>query len=142
MESFLIAIAPELITLASTILIALAGWGVMLLRKKINAELPEHTLNAANSALDVVDHAIDAIVGNLSQTVAKQIKAASKDGHLPKAKRAELKLKAMNEARALILTEVRNVAQAGIVSLDEYVSKRIEERVIANKTGPLKRLVK
>ncbi len=138
MESILLNIAPELIILAGTILIALAGWGIMLLRKKVNAEMPEHTLSAANSALDLVDHAIDAIVGNLSQTVAKQIKAASKDGHLPKAKRAELKLKAMNEAKALILTEVKNIAQTGIASLDEYVSKGIEARVIANKTGPLK----
>ena len=138
MESILLAIAPELIALLGAVMAGLATWGIMLLRKKVNAEMPEHTLSAANSALDLVDHAIDAIVGNLSQTVAKQIKAASKDGHLPKAKRVELKLKAMNEAKALILTEVRNIAQTGIASLDEYVAKRIEERVIANKTGPLK----
>ncbi|MCK5601649.1 hypothetical protein KAR91_07270 [Candidatus Pacearchaeota archaeon] len=128
MESFLIAIAPELITLAGTILVALAGWGIALLRQKVKIE-------AGKKALDTIDSIISAVVGNLSQTVAKGIKAKSKDGHLPKSERATLKLKAMNEARILISKEIAKAASKAVSNVNEYVAKKIEDQVLASKIG-------
>ena len=127
MEAFLIAIAPELISLAGVVLLALASWGIALLRQKVKIE-------AGKKALDIIDSIISAVVGNLSQTVAKDIKANSKDGHLPKAKRAELKLRAMQEVKILISKEVAKAASKAVDSINEYVAKRIEDQVIINKS--------
>jgi len=128
MESFLIARAPELVTLAGTIVIALAGWGIALLRQKVKIEV-------GKKALDIIDSIIRAVVGNLTQTVANDIKAASKDGHLPKAERATLKLKAMNEARVLISKEITKAASKAVSNVNEYMTKKIEDQVLASKIG-------
>jgi len=128
MEAFLIAIAPELISLAGVALVALASWGLALLRQKVRIE-------AGKKALDIIDSIISAVVGNLSQTVAKGIKAKSKDGHLPKPERATLKLKAMNEVRTLISKEVAKAASKAVDSVNEYVAKRIEDQVLTSKIG-------
>lgn len=126
MEAFLIAIAPELITLLGVVISGLATWGIMLLRRKVKIE-------AGISALDTVDTVIDAVVGNLAQTVAKKVREATKDGHLPKDKRAELKLKAMIEAKALISAAVKKAAKKSVRNLNEYISKQIEDSVRALK---------
>ena len=126
MESLLIAIAPELIALLGVVISGLATWGIMLLKHKVRIE-------AGINALDTVDVIIDAVVGNLAQTVAKKVREATKDGHLPKAKRAELKVKAMTEAKALLSAEVRKAAQKAVSNLNEYVSKKIEDSVRASK---------
>lgn len=126
METFLISIAPELITLLGVVISGLATWGIMLLKRKVKIE-------AGISALDTVDTVIDAVVGNLAQTVAKKVRKDAKDGHLPKAKRVELKLKAMTEAKALISAEIRKAAQKSVSNLNEYISKQIEDSVLASK---------
>lgn len=123
MESFLLSIAPGLITLAGTILVALAGWGIALLRQKVKSDL-------AKSALDQIDQIVGTVVGNVAQTSAKQLKAASKDGHLSKIDKSQLKIKAFNNAKFLISKEIKKAATKSISSLDAYVDKKIEERVL------------
>lgn len=131
MEAFLIAIAPELISLLGVAVVSLAGWGIALLRKKVKIE-------AGKKALDIIDSIISAVVGNLTQTVAKDIKAASKDGHLPKSKRTELRVKAMDQVTFLISKEVAKAASKAVKSIDNYVNKKIEDQVLAGKIKPLK----
>ncbi len=126
METLLIAAAPELITLLGVILTGLATWGIALLKQRVKAEV-------ALTALDTVDSIISAIVGNLSQTSAKQMKAASEDGHLSKEEKTKLKRFARDEANRLISAEVVKAASSAVKSLDAYISKKIEERVGASK---------
>lgn len=128
MESFLIAIAPELITLAGTILIALAGWGIALLRTKVKTE-------AGKKALDIIDSIIRAVVGNLAQTSAKDMRVASKDGHLSKVEKQRLKIQAFHNAKLLISNKVEKAARNAITNLDVYVNKKIEDQVLDLKGG-------
>lgn len=126
MESIFIAIGPELISLAGTVLIALVGWGIALLRQKVKIE-------AGKSALDQIDQIVGTVVGNLAQTSAKALKAASKDGHLSKVEKSRLKIQAYNNAKFLISKEIGTAALKSTTELDDYVSKKIEERVLAGK---------
>ncbi len=126
METLLIAAAPELITLLGVILTGLATWGIALLKQRVKAEV-------ALTALETVDSIISAIVGNLSQTSAKQMRAASEDGHLSKDEKIKLKRFARDEANWLISAEVAKAASSAVKSLDAYISKKIEERVGASK---------
>ena len=127
MESILIAIAPELISLLGVAVVSLAGWGIALLRQKVKIE-------AGKKALDIIDSIISAVVGNISQTSARAFKAASKDGHLSKTEKAQLKIKAFNNAKILISKEVEKAVVRGVANLDVYIGKKIEERVLAGKT--------
>jgi len=124
MEAILIRLTPELIILAGLILILLAGWAIALLKRKVRLE-------AGLTALDTIDSIISAVVGNLTQTVAEGMKA--KDGHLLKADKAKLKRKAIEEVTILISLEMTKAAQKAVNSIDSYISKRIEERVLAGK---------
>lgn len=126
MEAFLISIAPELITLLGVALAGLATWGISLLRQRVKAEV-------AINALDAVDSIVGAVVGNLSQTAAKQMREASEDGHLSKEEKTKLKRFARDESIRLISKEVAKAASNAVVSLDSYLSKRIEEQVLALK---------
>lgn len=126
METILITIAPELITLAGTILVALATWGIALLKQKVKIE-------TAKSALDQIDQIVGVVVGNLSQTSAKDFRKASEDGHLSKTDKTRLKIKAFNNARVLISQEIEKAAVKSITNLDIYLNKKIEERVLAGK---------
>lgn len=126
MESILLNIAPELITLAGTILIALAGWGIALLRTKVKLE-------AGKTALDQIDQIVGTVVGNLAQTSVKALRAASEDGHLSKTDKRQLQIKAFNNAKILISKEIEKAAVKAITCLDVYVNKKIEERVLVLK---------
>lgn len=117
---------PELITLAGTIVIGLASWGIALLRQKVKTE-------AAKSALDQIDQIVGTVVGNLAQTSAKELRAASKDGHLTKKDKAQLVIRAFNNANFLISKEVKRAATKSITGLEVYLNKKIEERVLAGK---------
>lgn len=123
MEAFLISIAPELISLLGVALAGLATWAISLLRQKVKAEV-------AINALDAVDSIVAAVVGNLSQTAVKEMRAASKDGHLSKEEKTKLKRFARDEAMRLISKEVAKAASNAVDSLDSYLSKRIEEQVL------------
>lgn len=122
----LLAIAPELIALAGTILIALATWGIALLRTKVKIE-------AGKSALDQIDQIVGTVVADLAQTSAKALRKASTDGHLSKTDKNQLKIKAYNNARFLISQEIKKAAIKSITCLDIYVNKKIQERVLALK---------
>ena len=123
MESILLAIAPELISLVGVALVALASWGIALLKQKVKIE-------AAKSALDQIDQIVGVVVGNLSQTSVKDLKIVSKDGHLTKVEKDRLKIRAFNNAKLLISEAIKKAASIGITSLDVYINKKIEERVL------------
>ncbi len=131
MESILLAIGPELISLVGVALVALASWGIALLKQKVKIE-------AAKSALDQIDQIVGVVVGNLSQTSVKDLKIVSKDGHLTKVEKDRLKIRAFNTAKLLISQEIKKAASKGITSLEVYLTKKIEERVLTIKGGDAK----
>lgn len=122
MDAILTELAPQLITLAGLILIGLASWSIAILETKVKVE-------AGKAALDQVNQIITAVVGNLSQTVADELKEAAADGKLTKAEQARLKQKAIEDARNLLSKELTKAAQKAVSNLDTYISKKIEEQV-------------
>ena len=129
MEAILIGAAAQyLIPLLATVITALVGWGVVMLKKKIN-------LDVAKTALDQVDQIVGTVVGNLSQTTAKELKRLSQDGHLSKADRLNLRSTAFAQAKNLISTEVSRAAEKSVDNLGGYIREKIEEQVLAGKTG-------
>ena len=126
MNQILTELVPQLIPLLGAIFIALASWAVAVLRNKIKME-------AGKAALDEVDRAVKAVVGDLSQTMANDWKAAAADGHLSAEEKASLKSMAMEKTRKLISTEVTKASSKIVDDLGDYISKKIEEQVLAAK---------
>ncbi len=126
METLLITLAPQLISLAGLVLAGLASWGIAILKQKVKIE-------AGKSALDQIDNIVGAVVGNLSQTAARGMKAAASDGHLSEAEKTKLKYQAVKETRRLISKEVEKAAGKAVASIDTYVARKIEERVLTAK---------
>jgi len=130
MEQALLNVAPQLITVGAALLIALAGWGIKVLKSKVNFE-------AGKAALDEVDRAVQAVVGNLSQTTVKAWKAAAEDGKLTLDEKAALKRMAQRDAVNLISAETAKAANKIVTDLGEYVVKKIEAEVLATKANKL-----
>jgi len=70
MDAIIASAAPQLVTIAGAILLGLASWGIAVLRSKCKLE-------AGKAALDEVDQVVKAVVGNLTQTTVKNMKAVS-----------------------------------------------------------------
>lgn len=126
METLLITFAPQLISMAGLVLAGLASWGIAILKQKVNVE-------AGKSALDQIDNIVGTVVADLSQTTARDMKAAAKDGHLSKAEKDDLKRMALRETKILVSREVEKAAGKAVHSIDAYVTRKIEERVLASK---------
>jgi len=126
MEQALLDVAPQLITVGAALLIALAGWGIKVLKSKVNFE-------AGKAALDEVDRAVKTVVGNISQTTAKAWKAAAQDGKLTAEEKASLKRLAQRDAVNLISAETAKAANKIVTDFGGYLAKKIEEQVLANK---------
>jgi len=127
METILIGAAAQyLIPLLGTVITGLVGWGVVVLKKKTD-------LDVAKTALDQVDQIVGTVVGNLSQTTAKDLKKLSQDGHLSKADRLNLRSTAFSQAKQLVSTQVSRAAEKSVDNLGQYIRDKIEERVLAGK---------
>ena len=126
MQSVLIAIAPQLVTVAGVILLGLASWGIAMLKSKVKFE-------AGKTALDEVDRAVQAVVGNLNQTLVKELKTMSADGVWTADEKAIMKSRACNQVHKLLTTEVTKSAEKIVIDLGDYVDKKIEEQVLATK---------
>jgi hypothetical protein len=127
MEQALINAAPQLITVGAALLIALAGWGIKVLKRKVNFE-------AGKAALDEVDRAVQAVVGNLSQTTVENLKAAGADGVWTMEEKAHIKTLAIQNVKSLLSTETTKAANKIVTDLGTYVTQKIEEQVLANKS--------
>jgi len=92
-------------------------------------------MEAGKVALDQVDQIVGTVVGNLTQTTVKTLKAATKNGRLTKEKKHELKDFAVNQAKELISTEVSKAASGAVDSLTNYINQKVEEKVLAAKKG-------
>ena len=127
-EAMLISgvISQFLIPALGVIITGLVGWGVRTLQKKTDSDL-------AKNALDEVDRIVGTVVGNIAQTSAKQMKAASKDGHLLDAEKDSLKRGALQQAKILLSGEVIKAAQRSVPHIHKYIQDKIEERVGAGK---------
>ena len=119
-------ISQFLIPALGVIITGLVGWGVRTLQKKTDSDL-------AKNALDEVDRIVGTVVGNIAQTSAKQMKAASKDGHLSDAEKTTLRGLAVRQAKYLISQEVIKAAQKSTPNIHKYIQDKIEERVGAGK---------
>ena len=128
MEDALLNVAPQLITVGAALLIALAGWGIKVLKSKVNFE-------AGKAALDEVDRAVQAVVGNLNQTLVKELKTMSADGVWTADEKAIMKSRACNQVHKLLTTEVTKSAEKIVIDLGDYVDKKIEEQVLAGKNN-------
>jgi len=126
MDSILVAIAPQLATVAGVILLGLATWGIALLKSKVKFDV-------GKTALDEVDRAIKAVVGNLNQTVVGELKAMSADGKWTEAEKAKVKRVAINEVHTLLSTEVTASAEKIMTDLAGYITREIEKQVLASK---------
>ena len=127
METIIIsALAQYVIPVVGAALVGLASWGLAILKGKVKIE-------AGKAALDQVDRIVGTVVGNISQTVAKDMKAAAADGHLSQKEKHELRRSALVQAKRLISQEVANVAKRAVPSIDEYIGKKIEEQVLRQK---------
>jgi len=88
MESILLQLTTQIaVPVASVLILTATGYGLKLLRSKIKLE-------EGKIALDQVDKVVSTVVGRLSQTVAKEMRAASADGHLSVEEAKALKRKA------------------------------------------------
>ncbi len=128
MEAILIGIAPQIIPIVGALLVGLASWGIAILKKKVKME-------AGKVALDQVDQIVGTVVGNLSQTTVKKLKAATKDGHLTSQEKQDIKRSAVNLARHLIADGVSKAASGAVDDLTDYIHQKVEEKVLATKKG-------
>lgn len=128
MEAILVAIAPQLVPVIGALLIGLASWGIAILKKKVKIE-------AGKAALDQVDQIVGTVVGNLTQTTVKTLKAATKNGRLTADKKRELKDFAVKQAKYLISTAVSRAASGAVNDLTGYIKQKVEEKVLATKKG-------
>jgi len=128
MEAILIALAPQIVPVVGALVIGLATWGIAILKKKVKME-------AGKVALDQVDQIVGTVVGNLTQTTVKAMKAATKNGRLTAENKRELKAFAVNQAKELISTEVSKAASGAVDSLTNYINQKVEEKVLAAKKG-------
>ena len=126
MEQVLLNVAPQLITVGAALLIALATWGIAILKRKVNFE-------AGTAALDEVDRAVQAVVGNLSQTMVKEMKAAGADRVWTAQEKTHIKTLAVQNVNSLLSTETTKAANKIVTDLGAYVTQKIEEQVLANK---------
>ena len=114
--------------LVGALLVGLATWGIAILKKKVNLE-------AGKVALDQVDQIVGTVVGNLTQTTVKKLRAATKNGRLTKEKQYELRNFAISQAKELISTEVSKAASGAVDNLTNYINQKVEEKVLAAKKG-------
>jgi hypothetical protein len=128
MESILLAIAPQVIPVVGALVLGLASWGIAILKKKVKME-------TGKVALDQVDQIVGTVVGSLSQTAVKGLKAAAKDGHLTSGEKRNLKMKAVVQVKHLIATEVSKAASGAVDDLSSYISQKVEEKVLGAKKG-------
>ncbi len=126
MEAFLIQLGAQLLPAVGIILVALATWGVAILKKKTNSEI-------AKNALGSVDQIIAAVVGRISQTTADVLKVSAANGKLTDAQKMELKKIAVTQINGLLTTEVAAAAAKTVTDLQAYISQKIEEQVLAQK---------
>lgn len=128
MEAILIGIAPQIIPIVGALLVGLASWGIAILKKKVKME-------AGKVALDQVDQIVGTVVGNLTQTTVKQLKAATKDGRLSDQEKRNMKRSAVNLAKHLIADGVSKAASGAVDDLTDYINQKVEEKVLAAKKG-------
>jgi len=127
MEAILIGAAAQyLIPIIGTLLVALAAWGISVLKSKVNSE------NAKN-ALDEVGAIVQTVVGGLSQTTAQAMKDAAADGKLTGSEKTSLKLTAINKIKNQLSDELVKHASQAVNNLDSYISEKIEDCVLRTK---------
>lgn len=127
METIVIQILGQAAPMLATIICVLLAWGLAMLRKKLN-------LQTGQDALNQVDSVIQAVVGDLSQTMVKEFKAAAADGKLTDREKKNLKTTAFANTLNLISGQVADTAKTVIPSLNSYILHKIEERVFNLKT--------
>lgn len=126
METFLIALTTQTLPLLAPVLVALAAWGVAILKKKTDSDL-------ARNALEQVDQVVGTVVGKISQTVVQDLKAAAKDGKLTDREKSEMKRRAILGTNDLLTEAVTTAAGRAVSDLQGYIGQKIEEQVLAQK---------
>ena len=126
METFLVLLAAQMLPAVGVLLMGLATWGISLIKKKTDSEV-------AKNALNQVDRVIGAVVGQLSQTVADDLKANSRDGRLTDEQKMDLKNKAILQVNSLLTENVVIAAARTVSDLQAYINQKIEQEVLAQK---------
>jgi hypothetical protein len=126
MEVIFGVLAAQFLPALGVILIGLATWGISLLKKKTGSEI-------ANNALDQLNQIIASVVGALTQTIVDQMKASAPDGKLTDTQKANIKKMATQEINGLVTAGVATGASQIVGDLQAYISKKIEEQVLAQK---------
>lgn len=129
-EAILISgiVSQYVIPLVGVVITGLVGYGVSLLKRKINSDM-------AKTALDQIDQIVGTVVGQFAQTGAKALKLASADGHLSQVDKDKLKTAALQEAKYLISTELAKAAETSVEHLDSYMFNKIEDWVPIKKAS-------
>jgi len=125
-ESILAALAAQILPAVGLALVGLVTWGISLLKAKINSDL-------GKNALDQLNQIIAAVVGQLTQTVVEQTKASAPNGKLTDKEKRDLKNIAILQINALLTEGVTKAASVAVGDLQGYISKKIEEQVLAQK---------
>lgn len=126
MEEVLLKLGVELIPVFALVITGLATWGIAILKSKVDSE-------AGKQALDEIDQIVGTVVGKLAQTTARDLKKASKDGHLSKDEMVALKAEAVNKVRSLMSKQITKSSKKAINDLHLYIHDKIEEKVLAVK---------
>lgn len=100
--------------------------GVMYIRKKTNNE-------AVENALTRISRTVRTVVDGLSQTMAAELRALSEDGKLTKEDAASLKNLAVEAVKNQIPYAIQQIVAGGVVSLDSFISDKIEQAVLDQK---------
>ena len=127
MEAVVLMLITKIaIPVVSAAIMAGIAYGVKLLRGKIKLE-------EGKIALDQVDHIVSTVVGDLTQTVAKGMRAASADGHLSNEEKTQLKRMAIATAERTLSDETTKLAARAVPAIHEYIGKKVEATVREQK---------
>lgn len=129
-------IIDTLVTVGSTLIIALIGYGFRLVSSKIatekaKAQANENNLLAAafTSAETVINATVNAVVGKIEQVTAGALREAVKNGTADRKELVALARTAYNEVIATISPTVMEQLEKVIYDSEQYILDKIENSV-------------
>jgi len=126
MEAIGIQILGQAAPILATIICLLLALALATLKKRLKLQM-------GKDALDQVDSVVQAVVGDLTQTMADRFKDAAKDGKLTDAEKKNLKVTTVLKTKKLLSGTVANTARQVVPNITDYISRKIEERGLAQK---------
>ena len=115
---------------AITILTGLVSWGTFEITKFFKTKTKNEMVN---DAVKHICHTTETVVGELSQTVVKELKKSSSTGKLTEVQGEEIKEMAYSKVREIVPVALQKTSELAVGSFNVFLKSKIQKAVFDQK---------